>query len=127
MSAPQKESAETITGKRQLVEYIASGCKPPEAWRIGTEHEKFVFRLDDLSPLPYAGEVGIRAVLDGLAGFGWTPVVEKGNVIALLHEDGCNVTLEPGGQLELSGAPVRTLHETCAEVNLHLDQCKAVG
>jgi glutamate--cysteine ligase len=127
MSVSPEESAEFITDKRQLVEYLESGCKPPESWRIGTEHEKLVFRLDDLSPLPYDGAVGIRAVLEGLAGFGWTPVVEGGNIIALGHEDGCNVTLEPGGQLELSGAPVRTLHQTCAEVNLHLDQCKAVG
>jgi len=126
MSAPAQPSGEPVTSKAQLIEYIAEGCKPVEQWRIGTEHEKFAFRCDDLRPLTYEGERGIKAVLDGLAGYGWDPVAEDGHVIALL-KDGASVTLEPGGQLELSGAPVETVHDTCREVDVHLRQCKEVG
>ncbi|MDY0241088.1 MAG: glutamate--cysteine ligase [Rhodospirillaceae bacterium] len=117
---------EPVTGKAQLVDYLAGGGKPRSDWRIGTEHEKFVFRLDDLSPVPYEGEAGIGAVLNGLAAYGWEPVLEAGRVIAL-SKGQASVTLEPGGQLELSGAPLETLHQTCAEVNEHLTQAKAVG
>ncbi len=126
MSAPPQSQGEPITGQAQLVAYLEAGCKAPEAWRIGTEHEKFAYTLEDLRPLPYAGARGIRAILDGLAArFGWQPVVEDGNVIALTKA-GCSVTLEPGGQLELSGAPLETLHQTCDEVNAHLDQVKEI-
>jgi glutamate--cysteine ligase len=126
MSAPAQPSGEPITSKAQLVEYLAAGCKPASAWRIGTEHEKFAFRCDDLAPLPYDGERGIRAVLEGLLAFGWEPVEEAGHVIALV-KDRASVTLEPGGQLELSGAPVETVHATCREVNEHLKQVKEIG
>jgi glutamate--cysteine ligase len=127
MSAPPKSAGAPLRDKRQLIEYMESGAKPPEDWRIGTEHEKFVFRLDDLRRLPYEGEVGIRAVLDGMTRFGWQRVEERGKVIALTDGEGCNISLEPGGQFELSGAPLRTVHETCREVNQHLDQVKQVG
>src|SRR6185437_3418062 len=83
MSAPPTSSGEPITSKRQLVEYLASGSKPASAWRIGTEHEKFVFRLSDLKPVPYEGREGIRALLDGMTRFGWAPVLENGDPIAL--------------------------------------------
>lgn len=126
MSAPAQPSSEPITGKAQLVEHIAAGCKPPEQWRIGTEHEKFVFHLDDFKPVPYEGPAGIRAILEGLQGYGWRPVSEAGNVIALTN-NGANITLEPGGQLELSGAPLSSVHETCREVDEHLRQVKAIG
>ncbi|RDD63517.1 glutamate--cysteine ligase [Ferruginivarius sediminum] len=129
MSAPPTEKGAPIAGKNELIEYLESGCRPPDEWRIGTEHEKFVFTTDDLKPLPYEGEgerPGIRDILEGLAALGWEPVLENGNPIALKH-DGCNITLEPGGQLELSGAPVRNLHETCNEVNQHLAQAKQVA
>lgn len=126
MSAPAQPSGEIVTSKTQLVDYVAAGCKPVDAWRIGTEHEKFAFRCDDLRPLPYDGPRGIQAVLQGLEAFGWTPVEEAGHVIALI-KDGASVTLEPGGQLELSGAPVDTVHQTCREVNEHLNQVKEIG
>jgi glutamate--cysteine ligase len=126
MSAPAQPSGEPVTRKTQLIEYMAAGNKPPEQWRVGTEHEKFAFRCDDLRPLPYDGERGIRAVLEGLQAFGWKPVGEGGNVIALT-KDGAGVTLEPGGQLELSGKPLETLHQTCREVNEHLHQVKQVA
>ncbi|OIR06143.1 glutamate--cysteine ligase GshA [mine drainage metagenome] len=126
MSAPAQPSGEPIVGKTQLVDYLASGCKPPEQWRIGTEHEKFAFRHADLRPLPYEGDDGIAALLAGLTAFGWQSVEENGHVIALL-KDGASVTLEPGGQVELSGAPLETVHQTCCEVDEHLRQCKEVG
>jgi glutamate--cysteine ligase len=110
-----------------LVEYLAAGCKPEDTWRIGTEHEKFAYRLGDLRPLDYDGPGGIRALLDGLTRFGWQPVLEAGNPIALTDGKGCSITLEPGGQVELSGAPLETLHQTCREIHEHLDQVKAVA
>lgn len=126
MSGPQSASAAPIESKAQLVDYLAAGSKPPEDWRIGTEHEKFAFRLSDLRQLPYDGPDGIRAVLEGLAGCGWERVEENGNLIALAR-DKASVTLEPGGQVELSGAPLRSIHETCAEVADHLSLVKKVG
>jgi len=126
MSAPAKPSGEPISGKAQLVDYIAEGCKPPEQWRIGTEHEKFAFDCETLRPLDYEGESGIKALLEGLAAYGWDKVEENGHLIALL-KDGASVTLEPGGQVELSGAAVETVHQTCAEVDQHLRECKEVG
>ncbi len=126
MSGPSKGEAVEIADKAQLVEFAASGCKPRDKWRIGTEHEKFGFTLDTLEPLTYEGPKGIRAMLEGLQRFDWTPDYEGENVIALSKE-GCSVSLEPGGQLELSGAAVETLHETCAEVHTHLAQVREVG
>lgn len=115
-----------VTRPRELVEYLERGSKPRSDWRIGTEHEKIGYRLEDIAPLPYAGERGIRAVLDGLTKFGWQPIYEGDNVIALTM-NGQSVTLEPGGQLELSGAPLETLHQTCDEVNTHLAQVREVA
>lgn len=127
MSAPPSGTGERITDRRQLIEHLERGCKPAHEWRIGTEHEKFVFRRDDLRPLPYEGEAGIRALLEGLAAeFGWQPVPEDGRPIALTR-GGANVSLEPGGQLELSGAPFETLHETRAEIESHLAEARAVA
>jgi glutamate--cysteine ligase len=123
---PADDPGIPVENKQQLVDFIASGCKPPDAWRIGTEHEKFAFDLKTLRPLPYEGETGIRALLDGLTRFGWKPHLENGKPIALTM-DGQSVTLEPGGQFELSGAPLETIHETCVEVNTHLKQVKEIG
>jgi glutamate--cysteine ligase len=126
MSAPPKGGGAPITSKRQLVEYFEQGCKPRSEWRVGTEHEKFVFDLETLRTVSYEQPNGIGALLRGLQRFGWQPVEEHGNVIALTME-GCSVTLEPCGQFELSGAPLRSIHETCAEVGRHLQQVKQVG
>jgi glutamate--cysteine ligase len=126
MSIPQSGGG-PIEDRAQLAEYLAAGCKPPAEWRIGTEHEKFGYDLARHLPLPYDGPCSIRAMLEGLRDrFGWRPVEEAGNIIGL-ERDGANVSLEPGGQLELSGAPLRTIHETCDEVNGHLAEVKAVG
>jgi glutamate--cysteine ligase len=126
MSGPSSLQGPPITDKRQLVEYHESGGKPPEAWRIGTEHEKFVFRRADLRRVPYDGPDGIGALLRAMTRFGWEPVLEKGNVIALSNDSRCSITLEPGGQFELSGAPLETLHQTCEEVHEHLRQVREV-
>jgi len=116
-----------VDGKASLVEYLEAGCKPKEKWRIGTEHEKFAYHLSDLSPLEYGGPSGIRALLDELTRFDWTPVLENGNPIALSKPDGSFISLEPAGQVELSGAPVETIHQTCDEVTGHLQQVKAIA
>ena len=115
----------------ELVTYLEVGCKPPEGWRIGTEHEKFGFHTDDLTPIPYDTDRGVEAMLTGMQEkFGWAPVMEGGNIIGLLQpaeDGGGTVSLEPGGQFELSGAPLENLHETCDEVNTHLAQVREVG
>jgi glutamate--cysteine ligase len=126
MSAPPKSPGAPITTKRQLVEYHEAGNKPPAAWRVGTEHEKFVFRHSDLRRAPYEGPDGIGALLNGMTRFGWKPVVEAGNTIALENDARCSITLEPGGQFELSGAPLETIHQTCDEVHEHLRQVREV-
>ncbi|GBD41208.1 Glutamate--cysteine ligase EgtA [bacterium HR39] len=127
MSGPPPEGGEPVTELSQLVAYLESGAKPPEHFRIGTEHEKFGFHWDDLRPLAYDEPGGVRDLLMGLArGFGWQPVYEGANVIAL-SRDGASVSLEPGGQFELSGAPLLHLHETCREVHRHLDEVRTVA
>jgi glutamate--cysteine ligase len=126
MSAPPKSPGVPITDRRQLVEYHEAGNKPPAAWRVGTEHEKFVFRHSDLRRVPYEGPDGIQALLQGMTRFGWKPVVEAGNIIALENDARCSITLEPGGQFELSGAPLETVHQTCDEVHEHLRQVREV-
>ena len=116
-----------ITDKNALIEYMASGCKPPEKWRIGTEHEKFAYNLSDLTQLEYEGKAGVRALLEGLTKFGWEPVIENGKPIALTKSDNSSITLEPAGQVELSGAPLENIHQTCSEVSEHLKQVKNVA
>ncbi|MGJ8584211.1 MAG: glutamate--cysteine ligase [Marinosulfonomonas sp.] len=126
MSIPQSGGG-PIEHHSQLAEFLAKGCKPRDDWRIGTEHEKFGFCQDTYLPLPYEGKRSIKAILEGLRDrFGWTPVSEGGNIIGL-EKDGANVSLEPGGQLELSGAPLVSIHETCDEVNAHLADVQAVS
>ena len=126
MSSPSHVADTPITDRSQLVEVIASGEKPRAQWRIGTEHEKFGFRLDDLRPPTFEGERGIEALLNGLVRFGWEPVQENGSTIALLR-DGASVTLEPAGQLELSGAALETIHQTCVETGTHLNEVAQVA
>ena len=126
MSIPQSGGG-LITDHSQLAQLLADGCKPKEDWRIGTEHEKFGYCQDTHKPLPYEGERSIHAVLSGLRDrFGWAPVEEGGHLIGLTKE-GANVSLEPGGALELSGAPLETVHQTCDEVNSHLAEVKSVS
>jgi glutamate--cysteine ligase len=127
MSGPVASGGARITDRRQLVEYLAAGSKPAAQWRIGTEHEKFVFRRDDLSPAAYSGSHGIEALLTGLKPFGWQAVMEGEHIIGLSNGADASVSLEPGGQFELSGAPLENLHQTCGEVTEHLNQAKQVA
>ncbi len=118
--------AAVIDDRAQLIDYFARGEKPKDRWRIGTEHEKFVYSVEDHHAPSYDEPGGIRDLLMALTEFGWKPVEERGKVIALSGPDG-TVSLEPAGQFELSGAPLDNLHETCAEAGRHLKQVKAVG
>ena len=115
-----------IESRDDLLSVFSKGEKPAERWRIGTEHEKFVYRTADHRAPSWEEPGGIRDLLMGLTEFGWEPVLEHGKVIALSGKDG-TISLEPAGQLELSGAALENLHQTCAEAARHLDQCKTVG
>ncbi|MDE2619120.1 MAG: glutamate--cysteine ligase [Sphingomonadales bacterium] len=115
-----------IESRDQLAQPMAKGEKPRERWRIGTEHEKIVYSTRDYHAPSYDEPGGIRDLLLALREFGWTPIEEGGNVIAMAGPDG-TVSLEPAGQLELSGAPLENLHQTCAETGRHLKQVKQIG
>src|SRR3954470_21420940 len=118
--------SQPIESRDDLLSVFAGGEKPTSDWRIGTEHEKFVYRCDDHRAPSWEEPGGIRDLLLGLTEFGWSPIEENGKVIALAGPDG-NVSLEPAGQFELSGAALENLHQTCAEAARHLAQCKTVG
>ncbi|KAK6935389.1 Glutamate--cysteine ligase, GCS2 [Dillenia turbinata] len=125
-ASPPTEDAVIATEpltKEDLIAYLASGCKPKEKWRIGTEHEKFGFELGTLRPMNYEQ---IADLLYGISErFDWEKIMEGDKIIGL-KQGKQSISLEPGGQFELSGAPLETLHQTCAEVNSHLYQVKAV-
>ncbi len=112
-----------------MAEYLAAGNKPKEKFRIGTEHEKFVFFTADNSPVPYFGEASISALLNGMqAKTGWEPIMDAGNIIGLAEPSGMGaISLEPGGQFELSGAPLENLHQTCKESNQHLATLREIA
>ena len=118
-----------ISGMDELVGWIAAGNKPKDAWRIGTEHEKFPFYVDGNAPVPYGGPRGIRALLEGMQKMlGWDPIIDADHIIGLVEPTGQGaISLEPGGQFELSGAPVETIHQTCREGNAHLAQLKEIA
>ncbi len=130
MSTPTSdidESARRITSIGEFAESLEAGCKPPEDWRIGTEHEKFGFLAGSLSPVPYDGDASIRALLERMGSeFDWTPIIEGGAIIGL-KRDGASISLEPGGQFELSGAPLENVHQTCGEIDRHLTETEAVA
>ena len=123
--------ADTGAGERpltidDLTAVLAGGCKPKDQWRIGAEHEKLGFVKADLRRPSYDEPSGIRAMLTGLQRFGWTPVEEGGHLIAL-ERGGASVSLEPGGQFELSGAPLEDMHQICDETGRHLMEVKMVA
>jgi glutamate--cysteine ligase len=121
------EAAPRISGRDELVGYLEAGSKPRSDWRVGTEHEKFGFLWDGLRPLPYEGPASVLAMLEGLRDrFGWEPIEEDGYLIGL-KKDGASVSLEPGGQFELSGAPLESIHETCGEVGRHLKEVREIA
>ncbi|WP_419816611.1 glutamate--cysteine ligase [Glacieibacterium sp.] len=115
-----------IEGRDQLISVFERGARPAADWRIGTEHEKFVYRTADHRAPSYDEPGGIRDLLKEMEGYGWEPVLEGGKVIALKGADGA-ISLEPAGQFELSGAPLESIHDTCAESNRHLKQCQEIG
>ncbi|MFL2803275.1 MAG: glutamate--cysteine ligase [Paracoccaceae bacterium] len=116
-----------VENKNQLIQFFEDGCKPKSSWKIGTEHEKFGFIKSNLKPLPYKGHCSVLSVLNGLIEtFGWKPIEENKCIIGL-KKDTANITLEPGGQLELSGALLDSVHETCFEVATHLAEVKTVA
>ena len=117
MSIPQSAGG-PIGSRDDLIRHLAEGSKPKSDWRIGTEHEKFVYDLRTMKQVGYEGKPGIRALLEGMRRFGWEPVLE-GDYIIGLTQNGASISLEPGGQFELSGAPLKSVHETCSEVNTH--------
>jgi glutamate--cysteine ligase len=126
MSIPQSGGG-PIEHYEQLAQYLASGCKPKDQWTIGTEHEKFGFLTDTHAPLPYDGPRSVRAILEGLRDrFGWSEVQEGGKIIGLTR-NGANVSLEPGGQLELSGAMMANVAQTDAETRQHLREVAEVA
>ncbi|MFO1184391.1 MAG: glutamate--cysteine ligase [Bauldia sp.] len=129
MSSPIPADATPVESRDQLVAAIADGCKPASEWRIGTEHEKLPFRLADFGPVPYAGESGIRRLLEAMqARLGWQPVRDGDNLIGLTDaKSGAAISLEPGGQFELSGGPLADAHATAAETAEHLRLAKEAG
>ena len=122
---------EYISGREELIAYLEDGSKAKEQWRIGTEHEKFAFHTEDYSPLEYGGETGIQALLTEFKRrHKWEVINEGDNIIGLKQPDcplGGSITLEPGGQVELSGAPLENIHQTCNEVHTHLHQIRQIG
>ncbi|TDK37547.1 glutamate--cysteine ligase [Rhizobium deserti] len=118
-----------LSSVSELSDYLAQGSRPKEQFRIGTEHEKFAFFRTDHSPVPYFGDASISALLKGMQEkLGWEPIMDRGNIIGLGEQSGMGaISIEPGGQFELSGAPVETLHETCRESNRHLALVKEIA
>lgn len=118
-----------LSSVSEMTAYLAAGSRPKEDFRIGTEHEKFVFFRADNSPVPYFGEASISALLKGLQEkSGWDPIMDRGNIIGLSEPTGMGaISIEPGGQFELSGAPLETIHETCKESNSHLATVREIA
>src|SRR5246127_94707 len=118
-----------IETREELVAWFEAGSKPRSRFRLGTEHEKFVFTVEGHNPVPYQGRRSIRALLEGMQHLlGWEPIIEDGNIIGLFDVTGGGaISLEPGGQFELSGAPVETVHQTCSELMAHLAQLREVA
>lgn len=119
----------TISGIEELAGYLAEGCKPQERWRIGTEHEKFPYFIKDNSPVPYEGAQSIRVILEAMQQrLGWDPIIDEGKLIGLVSPEGQGaISLEPGGQFELSGAPLQTIHQTYAEASRHLQTVRDIS
>src|SRR2546428_12163772 len=118
-----------IETREELVAWFEAGSKPRSRFRLGTEHEKFVFTVEGHNPVPYQGRRSIRALLEGMQHLlGWEPIIEDGNIIGLFDVTGGGASsLQPGGQFELSGAPVATVDQTSTQPIAHLAQVKEVA
>src|SRR5262245_10641195 len=119
MTSFRSSQSETITSRAQLVAVVANGSKPKDQWRIGTEPANFAYTEQDLSAVPYEGPSGIKAFLTALMRYGWEGVYEGGTLIALKQTGKGTISLEPGGQIELSGAMLDNVHQTCGETSEH--------
>lgn len=127
MSGPAQRNFHPITNRTMLIDALASGCKQPDQFRIGTEHEKFLFYRHGFAPVPYEGDHGIFALMSGLQRtYGWEPVLE-GQTLIGLKKAGAAISLEPGGQFELSGAPLEHLHQTYDELATHIHEVKSIA
>ncbi len=119
--------SDTLITKRRIIEDLETGCTPRAEWRIGTEHEKFGFLIEDNSPIPYDGDRSIHKILTSFPQDQWTPIIENQNIIGLKHKTNkSNITLEPAGQLELSGAPLKNLHQTYDETSSHFSELQRI-
>ena len=127
MRQDSPDDAAPLEHVSDLAAFLATGAKPPADWRIGTEHEKFVYRQTDFAPPSYDEPSGIRDVLKAISDLNAWTAVKEGETVIGLKSGGASVSLEPAGQLELSGAPLRSIHETCNEVSAHLDLCRNIG
>ena len=118
-----------VESRADLVAWLEAGGKPASAFRVGSEHEKVPFYLADLSPVPYEGERGIGALLESMrASLGWDPIDDHGALIGLFDSVGGGaISLEPGGQFELSGAPQETAHGVAQELARHLEVAHAAA
>lgn len=127
--ASEDSASPLIEQRSDLIESLSRGCKPKADWRMGTEHEKFPFYRQTLQPVPYEGDNGIRALLEGvMKDSSWDPILDDGKIIGLQCTGGGGaISLEPGGQFELSGAPLATVHETCVETNEHLQVLRSIA
>jgi len=123
----QRSDAPSVESIDALTAFIAAGEKPKAAWRLGTEHEKFIYCRKSLKPVGYEGPNGVRAVLEALSAHTGWEILREGDLPIGLKGEGASVSLEPGGQVELSGAPLQSVHQTCSEVHRHLDAVKAVA
>jgi glutamate--cysteine ligase len=121
---------EIVESRDALAAWFEAGCKPSGPFRVGTEHEKIPFYSADRRPVPYEGGRGIGALLEGMAAkLGWERIEDDGHLIGLFdaHGAGAAISLEPGGQFELSGAPLDSAHETAAEFDAHLAACREIA
>ncbi|MDR1828765.1 MAG: glutamate--cysteine ligase [Methylobacteriaceae bacterium] len=127
MAGNLNQSAEPVLTVDDLVRWFAAGEKRKPDWRVGTEHEKVLFRKADLAAIPYDTDTGVNALLKGLEALGGTPILEKDTRIGLTLDSGATISLEPGGQFELSGAPLEHIHATAEETRRHIEAVRAVG
>ena len=112
----------------KILDWFRSGEKKKDDWLIGTEHEKFLFKKDNFQRLKYDEKLGIKSILEEIStDRDWKPIIEQNNIIGLKHKEGSSISLEPGGQLELSGAPLKSLHDTCKEAGKHLKLMKKLS
>jgi len=117
-----------VINKNELIGYFFDGVKSKNNLKIGVEHEKFILNKESLKPISYYENNGIKNILEKLTTLGWEPLYDDNkNTIIAVKKGKQAITLEPGGQIELSGAPLDNIHETCEETTNHLKELKKLG